>query len=98
MRYSSSPATTSLPSVNTRSSTMPGTRARTSATRFALRRPGSSLTTLARSGATVIVDTIVGGMPLGACSPLQADRTSRASALAGTRRMRRVKGMGWFDP
>jgi hypothetical protein len=52
-----------LPSVNSRLATMPGTRARTWATRQASSRPGSSVTSGTAAGCTVTTPTVAGGMP-----------------------------------
>ena len=80
MTKSRCPSFTSLPSVKSRFWTIPFTRARTSATRNAEVRPGSSFVSVTAVGASVTTPTSTGPEAAGAAFLLQP--ASRASPRA----------------
>ncbi len=82
MRKSLCPSFTSLPSVKSRFSTIPFTRARTSATRNGEVRPGSSWVSVTDVGSIVTTPTSTG--PAGAAR-FASDRLQAMSRVAASR-------------
>src|SRR5690606_9074402 len=87
IRNRTSPAFTSAPSSNSRSSTMPGTRARTSAVRAGSIRPGRSSVSMCAAGSITCTLALGSGWlwsaEAGSCR--SQPETSKASSMSGTR-------------
>src|SRR5690606_17558215 len=93
IRNSTWPSFTSRPSSYTRSSSTPGTRARTSAERYGDRRPTRSRCRGTFCGCTSITPTSGGG-GVAACSSEQAARASRLQARSRGRYIVMGRGSG----